>query len=142
MLALRRIRQRLETHRPAPASATAAAAEGARPQERQYLRWINASRGNGVQLITVDEICYFQSDAKYTRVVTAAGEALIRRSLKDLSDQLDPARFWQVHRSTIVNVDAIAGVTRNLAGAVQVKLKQRLERLDVSDAHKHLFRQM
>ena len=140
MLALRRIRQRLENHRPPPAAV--AAVESARPQERQYLRWINASRGNGVQLITVDEICYFQADAKYTRVVTAAGEALIRRSLKDLSDHLDPARFWQVHRSTIVNVDAIAGVTRNLAGAVQVKLKQRLERLDVSDAHKHLFRQM
>ncbi len=140
MLAVRRIKQRLETQAAPPRDpGTEPAAPGA---ERNYLRWINASRGNGVQLITVEEICYFQADTKYTRVVTAEGESLIRRSLKELSEQLDPGRFWQIHRSTIVNVDAIAGVTRNLAGAIQVKLKTRMERLDVSEAHKHLFRQM
>ncbi len=140
MLALRRIRQKLETRATPPHPPTSETLLA--PAEKGYLRWINASRGNGVQLITVEEICYFQADAKYTRVVTAEGESLIRRSLKELSEQLDPGRFWQIHRSTIVNVDAIAGITRNMAGAVQVKLKTRLERLDVSEGHKHLFRQM
>lgn len=111
-------------------------------QPRAHLRWINASIGSEVKVITVDEVCYFQSDTKYTTVVTADGESLIRRSLKDLSEQLDPAQFWQVHRSTIVNASAIAGVSRDLRGRVRLKLKQRQELLPVSEAHEHLFRQM
>jgi DNA-binding LytR/AlgR family response regulator len=109
---------------------------------RDHLRWINASQGQEVRLITVDEVCYFQADSKYTRVVTAGGEALIRRSLKELQDQLDPATFWPIHRSTIVNANAIAGVTRDFRGRISVKLKARSERLPVSEAHEHLFRQM
>ncbi len=139
MLALRRIRQSLDSRQ---AVVQETVANALPVPSRDYLRWINVSKGSGVQLITVEEICYFQADTKYTRVVTAEGESLIRRSLKELSEQLDPGRFWQIHRSTIVNVDAIAGVTRNLAGGVQVKLKSRLERLDVSEGHRHLFRQM
>jgi len=107
-----------------------------------YLRWINASQGDDVRLITVDEICYFQSDAKYTRAVTAEGEALIRKSLKELLDELDPSLFWQIHRSTIINVNAIAGVSRNLGGQLVVKLKNRSETLPVSQPFAHLFRQM
>jgi DNA-binding LytR/AlgR family response regulator len=108
----------------------------------EYLRWINASRGNEVRLITVDEVCYFQGDTKYTRVVTADGESLIRRTLKELQEQLDPAAFWTIHRSYIVNANAISGVARDFRGRVQVKLKARPEKLAVSEAHAHLFRQM
>ena len=111
-------------------------------QAQPYLRWINASLGNDVKLITVDEICYFRSDTKYTRVVTPDGESLIRKSLKELSDELDPALFWQIHRSTIVNVNAIAQVSRDFAGHVIVKLKNRKETLPVSQPFAHLFRQM
>lgn len=111
-------------------------------QTQPYLRWINASLGNDVRLITVGEVCYFQSDMKYTRVVTPEGESVIRKSLKDLLDELDPEMFWQIHRSTIVNVNAIAGVSRNLAGHTVVKLKNCKETLAVSQPFAHLFRQM
>jgi DNA-binding LytR/AlgR family response regulator len=107
-----------------------------------YLRWINASLAADVKLITVDEVCYFQSDAKYTRVVTADSESLIRKSLKELSSELDPGQFWQIHRSTIVNVGSIAGVSRELSGAFVVKLKNRGETLAVSQQFAHRFRQM
>jgi DNA-binding LytR/AlgR family response regulator len=109
---------------------------------RSTLRWINASVGNNLRLITVDEIQYFQSDNKYTRVVLPDGEALIRKSLKELLDELDPQQFWQVHRSTVVNVAAVAGATRDFRGRLQLKLKQRPETLLVSDTFAHLFRQM
>jgi len=111
-------------------------------QANPYLRWINASLGADVKLITVDEICYFQSDTKYTRVVTADGESLIRKSLKELLDELDPAAFWQIHRSTIVNVNAIASVSRDFAGHPIVKLKNRKETLPVSQPFAHRLRQM
>lgn len=107
-----------------------------------YLRWINASQGADVRLITVDEICYFQSDTKYTRAVTANNECLIRKSLKELLDELDPTLFWQIHRSTIVNVNAIAVVSRDLTGRLIVKFKSRKETLPVSQQYAHLFRQM
>ncbi len=107
-----------------------------------YLRWINASVGQSLRLITVDEIAYFQADNKYTRVVTAEGEALIRKPLKELADELDPNQFWQIHRSTMVNVASVAGVTRDLRGRMLVKLKGRSETLPVSDSYTHLFRQM
>ncbi len=111
-------------------------------QAQPYLRWINASLGDDVKLITVDEICYFRSDTKYTRVVTNDGESLIRKSLKELLDELDPALFWQIHRSTVVNVNAIARVSRDFAGHVIVKLKNRKETLPVSQPFAYLFRQM
>jgi DNA-binding LytR/AlgR family response regulator len=111
-------------------------------QARTYLRWINASQGSELRLITVDEICYFQSDTKYTRAVAAASEALIRKSLKELLEELDPSLFWQIHRSTIVNVSAISGVSRDLAGRFLVKLKSRSETLPVSQAFAHRFKQM
>lgn len=109
---------------------------------REYLRWVNAQVGTEVQLVTVDDVVYFQADAKYTRVVTADTEALIRKPLKELQSELDPALFWLVHRSTIVNANAIAGVTRDLRGRVWLRLRQREEKLIVSEAHEPLFRQM
>jgi DNA-binding LytR/AlgR family response regulator len=111
-------------------------------QARPYLRWINASLANDVKLITVDEVCYFQSDTKYTRVVTGDSESLIRKPLKELSSELDPAQFWQIHRSTIVNVNTISAVSRELSGGLLVKLKNREETLPVSQQFAHRFRQM
>jgi DNA-binding LytR/AlgR family response regulator len=107
-----------------------------------YLQWINASRGSAVRLITVEEIVYFRSDQKYTLVVTPDGEALIKKTIKELTDELDPTMFWQVHRSTVVNVHAIHSVTRDGRGTLTLRLKQRPEILPVSEAYSHLFRQM
>jgi DNA-binding LytR/AlgR family response regulator len=121
-----------------PLAASPAAAGGT----KQPLRWINASVGQNLKLITVDEITYFQADNKYTRVVTTEGEALIRKPLKELVEELDPVQFWQIHRSTLVNATAIAGVTRDFRGRMMVKLKARPETLLVSDTYTHLFRQM
>jgi DNA-binding LytR/AlgR family response regulator len=109
---------------------------------RSYLRWINATTGQNMRVITTDEVAYFQADTKYTRVVTSDGEALVRMSLRQLQEQLDPSVFWQVHRSTIVNANAIASVTRDFRGHVFLLLKQRPERLAVSEPYHHLFRQM
>lgn len=111
-------------------------------QRRDYLRWINAAERDAVKLIAVDDVVYFQSDHGYTRVVTQDGEALIQSSLKELQEQLDPGRFWPIHRSTIVNASAISGVTRDFRGRVSVKLKTRSEKLSVSEVHEHLFRRM
>lgn len=109
---------------------------------RSYLRWINASVGQSLRLITVDEVLYFQSDNKYTRVVVAGGEALIRKPLKELVEELDPQQFWQIHRSTLVNAAAIAGVTRDFRGRLQVRLKQGSDTLAVADSYAHLFKTM
>lgn len=107
-----------------------------------YLQWINASRGAAVRLITVDEILYFKSDEKYTLVVTSDSEALIRKKIRELSEELDPTMFWQVHRSTLVNVHAIDSVIRDDCGNLKLRLKHRSESLAVSEPYVHLFRQM
>jgi len=108
----------------------------------QYLRWINASHGDDVQLITIEQVRYFQSDTKYTRVVAANCEGLIRKSLKELVDELDPSMFWQVHRNTIVNLNAVESVGRDLNGRVVLRLKGLADVLQVSQPFAHLFRQM
>ena len=137
--ACKRVKERL---RKTPVSLESLLETMARRQGQPYLRWINASQGAEVRLITVDEICYFQSDIKYTRAVTADKECLIRKSLKELLHELDPSLFWQIHRSTIVNVNAIAAVSRDLAGRLIVRLKSRKETLSVSQPFAHRFKQM
>jgi DNA-binding LytR/AlgR family response regulator len=112
------------------------------PEAPRYLQWINASRGAAVRLITVEEILYFRSDQKYTLVVTADTEALIKKTIKNLAGELDPTMFWQVHRSAIVNVHAIDSVLRDDRGNLTLRLKQRPDRLPVSEAYHHLFQQM
>jgi len=109
---------------------------------RNYLRWVNASVGQTIKLITVEEICYFKADSKYTLVVTPTAESLIKKPIKELCDELDPGQFWQIHRSTLVNVNYVAGVSRDFRGHLQLKLKQRNETLPVSESYNHLFRQM
>jgi len=108
----------------------------------EYLRWIKASLGNTLKLIDVNDVLFFNSDEKYTRVVTNTEEALIRKPLRELLDQLDPERFWQIHRGTIVNVTAIAGVTRDFRGDATVRIKGHGEQLRVSRPFSHLFKQM
>lgn len=110
--------------------------------ERGHLRWITASFGNDVKLITIEEIAYFRSDSKYTLVAIREGEALIRKSIRDLATELDPELFWQIHRSTLVNVNAVAGVHRDFKGRMHVRLRNRKETLPVSEAYMHLFKQM
>lgn len=107
-----------------------------------YLQWINVSRGAAVRLITVGEILYFKADNKYTLVVTPDGESLIRKTIRELTDELDPAMFWQTHRSTVVNVHAIDSVVRDIAGHPRIRLKNRNEMLPVSDQYAFRFRQM
>jgi DNA-binding LytR/AlgR family response regulator len=107
-----------------------------------YLQWIQASIGQELRLIPVEEILFFQSDEKYTRVQTANYEALIRKPVRDLSEELDPALFWQIHRSTLVNAKAISGVVRDLRGRHLVQVKGLTEKLEVSRSFVHLFKQM
>jgi DNA-binding LytR/AlgR family response regulator len=141
--AVSRVKQRLGSP-PTRLDATlgSLAGVGTTAATTHYLRWINASVGQNLKLITVDEVSYFQADNKYTRVVTAEGEALIRKPLKELVDELDPNQFWQIHRSTLVNANSISGVTRDFRGRMLVKLKARQETLLVSDSYTHRFRQM
>ena len=112
------------------------------PTVPRYLQWINASRGAAVRLITVEEILYFKSDQKYTLVVTADTEALIKKTIKNLSSELDPTMFWQIHRSALVNVHAIDSVLRDDRGNLTLRLKQRPETLPVSEPYQRLFQQM
>jgi DNA-binding LytR/AlgR family response regulator len=90
----------------------------------------------------VDDIAYFQSDTKYTVVMTAEGESLLRKPIRELLDVLDPTIFKQIHRSTIVNLKAIASVTRDESGRGIVKLRSRPETLSVSQPFMSLFRNM
>jgi DNA-binding LytR/AlgR family response regulator len=110
--------------------------------ETGRMKWVKAAVGKQVKLIPVDEVLYFQSDTKYTRVVLASGEALIRTPLKDLLSELDPEKFWQVHRGTIVNLDAVSGVLREDAERQFIMLKNRQEKLPISRQFTHLFKQM
>lgn len=108
----------------------------------RYLQWIQASMGQQIRMIPVAEVLFFTSDEKYTRVQTESFEALIRKPIKELVEELDPEQFWQIHRATIVNVQAIAGVTRDLRGRQLVQLRNHSERLEVSRNYTHLFKQM
>jgi len=112
---------------------------GAAPQ---YLKWIQANVGQTIQMIAVDEVLFFVSDEKYTRVQTAQVEALIRKPIKELVDELDPQQFWQIHRSTLVNVKAIAGITRDFRGRQIVSVRGHPEKLEVSRSYTGLFKGM
>ena len=108
----------------------------------QYLQWIQATVGQAIQMIAVDDVLFFISDEKYTRVQTPTVEALIRKPIKELVDELDPQRFWQIHRSTLVNAKAIASVTRDFRGRQIVAVKGHNEKLEVSRSYLGLFKGM
>lgn len=109
-------------------------------KSRDYVRWITASQGSELRLVTVDEVCYFQADNKYTRVVTQERESLIRQAIGDLALRVDPEKFWRIHRGTIVNIDAVSGIARDFHGHMRVRLKARKEMLAVSERYAHRFR--
>jgi DNA-binding LytR/AlgR family response regulator len=113
-----------------------------KPGKSARLEWIQASVGNKLRFFPVNEICYCQSDGKYTRIVTADSSALIRRTIQALCESLDPSRFWQIHRGTVVNVEQIDSVIRDEGGTMLVRLRDGLGELPVSKSHQHQFRGM
>lgn len=111
-------------------------------EARSALKWIRASLGASMQMIAIDDVLYFQAEDKYTKVVTRAGEALIRKPIRELYDELDPEVFWQIHRGTIVSLRAIARVDRDWRGEPIVVLRDRDEKLGVSRTFAHRFKAM
>jgi DNA-binding LytR/AlgR family response regulator len=113
-----------------------------RPPPQPWLQWIKASVGNAVRLIPVEEVIYLRSDEKYTLVAWTGGEALIRKPIRELADEIDPDRFAQVHRSVVVNLRWVSHVVRGDNDSAVLHLRQRSETLPVSRSYLHLFRQM
>lgn len=135
-----RIKSRID-HPPAPLGAVLdSLRERAAPEAP--LRWITVLHGREVRLVTVADVCYCRSDSKYTAVVTAEGESLVRTPLRELAARLDPAVFWQIHRGTVVNANAIHSVRRDGSGQFEVRLKARPEVLKVSEAYAHRFKHL
>jgi len=142
-LTVQRIRKRLTERTGTPGTLQETIARlAAKLEPASRLRWIQASVGTQIQMIPVEEVLFFISDEKYTRVQTAQQEALIRKPIKELLAELDPAQFWQIHRSTLVNARAIAGVTRDERGRQLVSIKGSTEKLEVSRSYAHLFKGM
>ena len=112
------------------------------PTKAPRLRWIQATVGQSIQMIPVEEVLFFISDEKYTRVQTASLEALIRKPIKELIEELDANVFWQIHRSTLVNTRFIAGVSRDMRGRQLVSVKGHPEKLEVSRSFTGLFKGM
>ena len=145
----KRLSQREATHEPPPSAGAdmqqllhklaSQMNPGGAPQR---LKWIQATVGQSIQMIPVDDVLFFISDEKYTRVQTATLEALIRKPIKELIDELDPEQFWQIHRSTLVNTKAIAGVSRDMRGRQLVSVKGHNEKLEVSRSYTGLFKGM
>ena len=124
------------------ASPALAGAAGAAVSPPQRLAVIQAGVGAAIHMVPVDTVLYFEAADKYVRVVTAEREHLIRISLRDLLPQLDPARFWQVHRGTVVRADAIATAIREESGKVTLHLRDHADRLTASRLYAHLFKSM
>lgn len=139
LAALERTIERLRRRTQPPAALAPVLKEIAQAAS-QRLKWLKASIGKQIRLINVNDVLFLQSDTKYTRVVLADGEALIRIALKDLLEGLDPELFWQIHRGTIVNAHAIAVVERVGSERLQILIKGSSEVLVVSRTFTHLFR--
>lgn len=147
--ALGRLRERMRLEQPAVNSEALLAQLASRLQPKEPtvgpLRWIRAAVGTSVRLIPVDDIDYIKSDEKYTLVAWRGdggkpGEALIRTPLKSLIEQLDPTRFQQIHRSVVVNLNAVSHVTRGENETAHLHFKQRAEVLPVSRTFLHVFK--
>lgn len=137
-----RLRARLHQTPPDLERMLAQLAQHGIAKKPNYLRWVQASVGPSLRMVSTREILFFRSDEKYTRVQTEHAEFLIRKTIRELEDELDPAEFWRIHRSTLVRVDAIADVTRDLRGRQMVQVRNHPERLEVSRSNAHLFQQM
>lgn len=116
------------------------------PDRTPTTYWINLRNDSGaganIRMIPTSDILFFRAEDKYTRVQTEGFEALICKPIKELIDDMDPNESWQIHRSTVVRVDAVAQVSRNLRGNQVVHLKGREEKLEVSRSFNQLFKQM
>jgi len=140
---VRRLRPGLETGAALPAETLQRLLDHlAPPGKSRRLRYLRIQQGDGVRLIPAADVIYFQAQDKYTSVVTREGESLIRKSIRDLTAELDPDQFWQIHRGILVNVRCIARVGRSLTGKGVLKLKDRDKTLPVSNRYLHRFRQM
>jgi DNA-binding LytR/AlgR family response regulator len=137
-----RLKERMSSSAPADLSSLIATLRQAGGTGKEYLRWIKASQGQALKMVPVSDVLFFNSDEKYTRVVTEAGELLIRKPMKELQEELDPNQFWQIHRSTMVRANAIDKVTRDFRGDATVHMKGIKETLKVSRPFSHLFKQM
>jgi DNA-binding LytR/AlgR family response regulator len=142
--AVARLRERLRTAAPAPDLEALVAQLAARlqPGAAQRLRWLSASVGDTIKMFAVDDVLFFQSDEKYTRVVTAVDEAHVRKPLKEIAEGLDPELFWQVHRGVIVRATGIARAQRDELGRITLQLKGHPEKLAVSQAYVWRFKPM
>ncbi len=110
--------------------------------QAEKLKWIKANIGSNLRLIPIEDVLFFQSDEKYTLVATKEFDALIKTPIKEILDGVDAEKFWQIHRSTIVNAAAIEAVSRDFRGQATVKVRGRKENLTVSRPFSHLFKQM
>ena len=135
-----RLKQRVST--PPLDLAALIAKLAAREEGGGPLKWIRASLGSVMQVIAVTDVVYFQAEDKYTKVVTGESEALIKKPIKDLFDALDQEVFWQIHRGTIVNLNAIARIERDWRDQPVITLKSRPEKLTVSRTFAHRFKTM
>ena len=111
-------------------------------KEKDYLQWIRVQRGDVVLLLSVDEVCYFKSGDKYTLVITKDGESLIKKPIQELARELDPDKFWRIHRGTIVNVAHISKMSRSATGRGIINLKECTDLLTVSRPYLNLFKHM
>jgi len=116
--------------------------QGAASAAAAPLRVIQAGAGNAIHMVPVEEVIYFEAADKYVRVVTSEREHLVRISLKELAPQLDPQRFWQIHRGTIVRCDAIVQAVREESGKLTLSLRGCSDKLAVSRMYAHLFKPM
>ncbi len=142
-LTCRRLRERLR-HEPVPMDDLLArlSQRFGGVERREYMRWVQASVGASLRMIPTSDILFFRAEDKYTRVQTERFEALIRKPIKELIDELDPNEFWQIHRAIVVRVDAVEQVSRNFRGHQIVHVKGSEEKLEVSRSFNHLFKQM
>lgn len=146
---IERLQQRLEEAQSNPAEqlkTLLAAIKGnpdpAKGESTSYLSWLRAGQGDTTELIAVADVVYFKSEHKYTSAFTAAEEHVLRTSLKELAEQLDPDQFWQIHRGIIVNVGDIANARRDLRGRYTITLRRRKDQVRSSQAYGHLFKHM
>jgi len=134
-----RLKSRLAS---APLDLTAVLARLAAREGGGFLKWIRASLGATMKLVDVGDVLYFQAEDKYTKVVTAAGDAHIKKPIKELFEELDPETFWQIHRATIVNLRAVAKIERDWRDQPVISLRDRDEKLTVSRTFAHRFKAM
>ena len=111
-------------------------------EQKSFLQWIRAGFDDTTQLVPVQDVVYLKADQKYTEIFTAEKTYLVRKSIKELEDQLDPSQFWRVHRGIIVRVDQIVNAKRDIRGRYTISLRDRPERLRSSQSYGHLFKQM